>query len=241
VVECPEPGTLTREISRRVVAWEKENWVPYPWRVERTPYKVLIAEVLLKRTTRQAVSREFPRFIEKFPSIEAIYVAPLEQVAEALKHLGLYWQRARQLKELAKVIVEKYGGKIPDDWSALAELPGVGVYIAGAVLSFGYGKKAPVLDSNVTRLLNRLTGREAGRTEKYLDFLRLLLPDREVDYFNYGIIDLGAIVCHYRRPLCNRCPLRDLCIAYNVANNTRRAECLDKAYNGLLGCTQQLC
>jgi len=235
VAECPDPSTLLREISRRVVAWEKENWVPYPWRVERTPYKVLIAEVLLRRTTRQAVSREFPRFIEKFPSIESLYVAPLEQVAEALKHLGLYWQRARQLKELAKVLVEKYGGKIPDDWEALAGLPGVGVYTAGAVLSFGYGKKAPVLDSNVARLLNRLTGKMAWKAEKYLDFLRLLLPDEEVDYFNYGIIDLGAVVCHYRQPHCDKCPLRDLCVTYNVGNNTRRAECLDKAYNEVLG------
>jgi A/G-specific adenine glycosylase len=239
VVDCPEPGTLLQEISRRIIAWEKESWVPYPWRVERTPYKVLIAEILLKRTTRQAVSREFPRFIEKFPSIEAIYVAPLEQVAEALKHLGLYWQRARQLKELAKVIVEKYGGKIPDDWEALVELPGVGMYIAGAVLSFGYGKKAPVLDSNVARLLNRLTGRRAEKAEKYLDLLWLLLPDMEVDYFNYGIIDLGAIVCHYRRPLCDKCPLREFCVTFNAYNKPQHAECLSKLYSKLLGQSQQ--
>jgi A/G-specific adenine glycosylase len=224
-----------REKAKRVINWEKQHWIPYPWRTDRTPYKVLIAEVLLKRTTRQAVAREFLRFMARIPDIEPLYRAPMEEVEEALRHLGLYWQRARQLKELAKVIVEKYGGKIPDDWSALAEHPGVGVYIAGAVLSFGYGKKAPVLDSNVTRLLNRLTGRKARKTEKYLDFLRLLLPDREAGYFNYGIIDLGAIVCHYRQPLCNRCPLRDLCVTYNVANNARRAECLDKAYNELLG------
>jgi len=230
-----------REKAKRVINWEKQHWIPYPWRTDRTPYKVLIAEVLLKRTTRQAVAREFLRFMARFPDIEPLYRAPMEEVEETLRHLGLYWQRARQLKELAKVIVEKYGGKIPDDWGALAELPGVGVYIAGAVLSFGYGKKAPVLDSNVTRLLNRLTGRKARKTEKHLDFLRLLLPDREVGYFNYGIIDLGAIVCHYRQPLCNRCPLRDLCVTYNVVNNTRRAECLNKAYNGLLGYTQQLC
>jgi len=207
----PNAGFIADEVRGRVIDWEKKNWVPYPWRVNRTPYKVLIAEILLKRTTRQAVSREFPKFIKKFPDIYAIYRAPLMEVAEALRNLGLYNQRATQLKELAKILVERYGGKVPDDWDKLTSLPGIGPYVAGAVLSFGYGRPAPVVDSNVMRLLRRLLDLESNKYEVYLRILWRLVPQEDHEYFNYGLIDLGALVCNYREPTCKICPLKDLC------------------------------
>jgi len=227
--------TIINEIRRRVIEWEKEHWVPYPWRVDRTPYKVLIAELLLKRTTRQAVSREFPKFIQRFPDFNAIFNAPMGEVEEAFRHLGLYKQRAKQLKQLAEVIIKKYSGKIPDKWENLVALPGIGIYLAGAVLSFGYGKKAPVLDSNVIRLLSRLTGIKAKRHEDYLKLLWKLIPNGEHDYFNYGLIDLGALVCHYKQPRCGSCPLKDFCVQYlkNTGNNSI-AECFEKVYKELI-------
>ena len=220
-------------IRRKVVKWEKENWTPYPWRVNRIPYKVLIAELLLKRTTRQAVAREFPKFIQKFPDFNAIYAAPMEEVEEAFKHLGLYKQRAKQLKQLAEVIIRKYQGKIPDRWEDLVALPGIGIYLAGAILSFGYGKKAPVLDSNVIRLLMRLTGIKAKRHEDYLRILWKLVPDEEHDYFNYGLIDLGALVCHYKRPKCNTCPLKEFCVHYLRNTSKGAAEHFENIYKEL--------
>jgi len=207
--------TFISEIQKKVIEWEKKNWVPYPWRVNRTPYKVLIAELLLKRTTRQAVSREFPKFIKRFPDLQSIYNATFEEVKEAFKNLGLYEQRARQLKQLAKVLVEEYGGRIPDSWEELIKLPGIGVYLAGAILSFGFGKRAPVVDSNVMRLISRLTGLKSKRVKDYLDLLWKLVPEKDHDLFNYGLIDLGAVVCHYRRPRCEVCPLKDLCSYFN--------------------------
>ena len=226
---------VVNEIRKRVINWEKEHWLPYPWRVNRTPYKVLIAELLLKRTTRQAVAREFPKFIQRFPDFSAIYNAPIEEVEEAFKHLGLYKQRAKQLKQLAEIIIMKYGGKIPNRWQDLISLPGVGIYLAGAVLSFGYSRKAPVLDSNVIRLLRRLTGITSKRHEEYLKILWKLVPDEEHDYFNYGLIDLGALVCHYKHPRCESCPLKDFCVQYlkNMGNNTI-AECFEKLYKELI-------
>ena len=208
------------EIRERVIGWEKDHWTPYPWRVDRTPYKVMVAEVLLKRTTRQAVAREFPRFITRFPDFYSIYRADIGEVEEYLRHLGLYRQRASQLKELAAIIVEKYGGRIPDTWDELVALPGVGVYIAGAVLSFGFGKRAPVLDSNVMRLVSRLTGMTAKRPEDYLPVIDPLVPETGHEYFNYGLIDLGATVCHYRGPRCGECPLRGLCRTAKGAQST---------------------
>ena len=226
---------LVSEIRRRVISWERENWVPYPWRVDRTPYKVLIAELLLKRTTRQAVAREFPRFIQRFPDFNTIYSAPTEEVEEAFRHLGLYKQRAQQLKQLAEIIIKRYGGRVPDRWEDLVALPGVGIYLAGAVLSFGYGRKAPVLDSNVVRLLSRLTGVKTHKHEDYLRALWRLVPDGEHEYFNFGLIDLGALVCHYKSPRCGKCPLRDLCVEYlEKTGNAGLARRLEEVYRGYI-------
>ncbi|RLE90446.1 MAG: A/G-specific adenine glycosylase [Thermoprotei archaeon] len=224
---------VINEVRKRVIEWEKKNWTPYPWRVDRTPYKVLIAELLLKRTTRQAVAREYPKFIQKFPDFNAIYSAPMEEVEEAFKHLGLYKQRAKQLKQLAEVIIRRYRGRVPDRWEDLVALPGIGIYLAGAVLSFGYGKKAPVLDSNVIRLLMRLTGIKAKRHEDYLRILWKLVPDEEHDYFNYGLIDLGALVCHYKRPRCDSCPLKEFCVYYLRNTSKGVAEYFENIYKEL--------
>lgn len=227
---------IINEIRKRIIKWEEKNGVLYPWRVNRTPYKVLIAEFLLKRTTRQAVSREFLKFIRKFPNINSIYNAPIEEIEDALKHLGLYKQRAKQLKQLAEIIVEKYGGNIPDNWEDLISLPGVGIYLAGAILSFGYGKKAPVLDSNVIRLLSRLTNLEVKKHKNYLKLLWTLVPDEKHDYFNYGLIDLGALICHYRLPRCNKCPLKEFCVYYlknTHKSNDTIAKCFEKIYKEL--------
>ncbi len=204
-------GLELERFRRAVIEWERGHWIPYPWRVNRTPYKVLVAEVLLKRTTRQAVAREFPRFIARFPDIYAVYQAPVEEIERALLPLGLYKQRARQLKEIARAIVEVHGGRVPDDWDALVSIEGIGAYIAGAVLSFGYGKRAPVVDSNVMRLFSKLRGRRYARAEELLPLLWEVVPERDHETFNYGVIDIGFSVCTYREPRCWECPLAEFC------------------------------
>ena len=225
---------LIEEIRRRIIEWEKRHWVPYPWRVKRSPYYILIAEVLLKRTTRQAVAREFHKFVQRYSDFYSIYNAPIRDIEKALRNLGLYRQRAKQLKELAKAIVEKYNGEVPDTWEDLVSLPGIGPYTAGAVLSFGYGKRAPVLDSNVSRLLTRLTGKQAKKLDVFLKLLWELVPNEDHDYFNYGLIDLGAVICHYRQPYCDKCPLSDICV-YRLKSEGKEeeAKCLEVLYDSL--------
>lgn len=225
---------LVDDLRRRVITWERENWTPYPWRLDRTPYKVLIAEILLKRTTRQAVARVFPQFMTKFPDIKDIYRSPVEEIEKALTPLGLYRQRTLQLKRLAQVIVEKHQGRIPDSWEGLVRLPGVGPYVAGAVLSFGYGKRAPAVDSNVLRLLGRLADVKPRNYSEALRILWRLVPERDHELFNYGMIDLGAVVCHYRYPKCGSCPLYDICIAATKTQNSSKADDLRKKYNYLV-------
>jgi len=122
-------------------------------------------------------------------------------------------------------------GAASDRWEDLVSLPGVGAYLAGAVLSFGYGERAPVLDSNIVRLLSRLTGAKGKGHEDYLGLLWELVPEEGHDLFNYGLIDLGALVCHYRGPMCGACPLRDLCAHYlEGAGDKGAAECLRELY-----------
>ncbi|GAB6136799.1 DNA-binding protein [Thermococcus prieurii] len=231
---CLTPEELVEEFRQRLFEWGKENYVEWPWRRNRTPYKVLIAELLLKRTTRQAAAREYQKFITKFPDIESIHRANFDEIKEAFRPLGLYNQRAKQLKELAEVLIEKYGGKIPDNLEALKSLPGVNDYIAGAVLSFGFGKPAPIPDANVLRIMSRVTGfsrtSTSGRRKIYR-VLEVLVPRNKHVEFNYALLDLGGSVCHYQWPKCKECPLKDLCV-YGTQDEENR-EYLEQVYEAL--------
>lgn len=231
---CPTPEELVKEFQKRLIEWGRKNYVNWPWRRDRTPYRVLIAELLLKRTTRQAAAREYPKFLAKFPDIENIHKASFDEVREAFLPLGLYNQRAKQLKELAQVVVEKYGGKIPSDIETLKKLPGINDYIAGAVLSFGFGRLAPIPDANVLRIMARVTGfsrsSAGGRRKIYRVLERLVPKDRHVE-FNYALLDLGGSACHYQWPKCKECPLRDFCV-YGAEDEKRRG-CLERRYQEL--------
>lgn len=205
---------------KAVMRWEEGHWVPYPWRVDRTPYKVLIAEVLLQRTTRKAVSRVYQGFLAEFPDIGSVYKADPEELESALRPIGLYKQRAARLKEIAKAVVEELGGVIPCDYKVLNGIYGVGPYIASAVASFGCGKRAPVVDSNVMRLLGRAFG--LSGLKGAIEFLWGVVPEEGHEVFNYGMIDLGAYVCTYRGPKCDGCPLKPYC-KYYISSNASRA------------------
>lgn len=233
-MECLTPEELVREFQKRLIEWGREHYEQWPWRVDRTPYRALIAELLLKRTTRQAAGREYPKFIKRFPDIESVYRASLEELREAFRPLGLYNQRAKQLKELARVVFEKYGGQIPDTLEGLKSLPGVNDYIAGAVLSFGFGVPAPTPDSNALRVLSRATGIGQGSAadrRKLYKVLERLVPKEGHEAFNYALLDLGGSVCHYQYPKCERCPLRGLCVYATKHPQTK--ECLKQSYQEL--------
>jgi len=228
------PEGLVAEFQRRAIEWGREHYESWPWRSNRTPYRVLIAEFLLKRTTRRAVGRVYPEFIERFPDTKSLYRASLEEVVEALRPLGLYNQRAEQLKELARAVVEVYHGRIPNTLEELKGLPGVSDYIAGAVLSFGYGRPAPVADSNVLRIMSRVTGissRTAAGKRRLLYVLERLVPEGHHVEFNYALLDLGGSVCHYRYPRCEMCPLKRVCVSpLTASGNTEESGALRAVY-----------
>ncbi len=204
------PEVLVRRWQGAVVSWEEEHGRDFPWRHDRTPYRVLVAEVLLKRTTSTAAARKYAEFLERWPDPRALAAARLPDLVEFFRGIGLYNQRAKLAKEMAKVLVAEFGGEVPCDLGALLRVPGVGRYTADAVLSFGCGIPRAVVDSNVERVLRRAFGVEK-KAELY-QLAQLLVPTEKHDVYNYGMLDLGATVCSYRGPKCADCPVARLCM-----------------------------
>jgi A/G-specific adenine glycosylase len=171
---------------------------------------------MLQQTTVQAVIPYYGRWRRRFPDVETLARASRQEVLRAWQGLG-YYARARNLHDAARVLVRDFGGRLPADLGALRALPGFGPYIAAAVASIAFGRRCPILDANVRRLVMRLEDLAAPdrqRTEqRALRFLEARLPCRNAGDFNQGLMELGALVCKPRNPLCLLCPLRPSCRA----------------------------
>jgi A/G-specific adenine glycosylase len=187
----------------------------YPWRRRgRSPYEVLIAEKLLKRTTATAAARVYCAFLDRFPTVQSLHTAPQAEIAEALSSLGLQQQRAASFKKLAAYLIDKEGGRVPVELHSLLSVPGIGDYSARAVLSFALKIPAAVVDSNVERILQRVfkwTLPERPNTAQYQAVADSILPKKHHREFNLGMLDLGALVCRPSVPRCYECPIRSVC------------------------------
>jgi A/G-specific adenine glycosylase len=187
-----------------------------PWRKDRTPYRVWIAEVMLQQTQVSVVIPYFHRWMKQFPTIEALAQASEEEVLKCWEGLG-YYSRARNLIKAAHIILKEEGGVIPSDPVKLRKLPGFGPYTVGAVLSFAFQKKAPAVDGNVVRVLSRLFAVEHKKTETeaYQKLTLSLLPEKDPWIVMEALIELGATVCQ-KKPKCFSCPLIHQCRAYRL-------------------------
>lgn len=212
---CSEVLARRFLIRTAVLKWVELSSRMYPWRrAGASPYEVLVAEVLLRRTTAKAVARVYSDFVRRFPSISALASADENDLNRTLSTLGLQEQRSKGLVALAECLFERHGAIVPSSYSELVALPQVGPYIASAVLSLGYGTMAPLVDSNVERILRRLfsalsaVGPSAGSLTAVA---WALLPRNRQRDFNIGLLDIGALVCKYRSPQCSQCPLSHAC------------------------------
>lgn len=205
------------QVRERLLAWFSVNRRSMPWRDNPSPYYVWLAEVMLQQTQVATVIPYFERFVERFPTIEALASAPLEEVLRYWEGLG-YYSRARHLHETAKRIVQA-GGQFPSTAEKLRELPGIGAYTAGAIASIAFQQPEPVVDGNVTRVLARLLwlkgNLKQGAGHKLLwEIARELVdPERPGD-FNQALMELGSTTCTPTQPACSQCPLQPLCAAY---------------------------
>jgi A/G-specific adenine glycosylase len=203
--------------ARRLLDWFAAEARDLPWRRNRTPYRVWLAEVMLQQTQVDTVAPYYERFLAHFPTVASLAQAPLREVLKLWEGLG-YYARARNLHAAARQIVAEHDGQIPNTFEALLALPGVGHYTAGAVASIAFGRDVPAVDGNARRVLARVfavredVSRSAAQ-RKLETLAGELLPPGKAGPFNEALIELGATVCTLRAPACDRCPLRASCQA----------------------------
>jgi A/G-specific adenine glycosylase len=202
---------------RRLRAWYARHARDLAWRRSRDPYRIWVSEIMLQQTQVATVEPFFERFLESFPTIEALARADERKVLRAWEGLG-YYRRARQLHRAAQILVEEHGGRFPRDPQAVRRLPGIGRYTAGAILSIAFGAREPILEGNTTRVHCRLLayrGDPAASPGQRLlwAMAERVLPRRNVGRFNQALMELGSQVCLARRPRCEDCPVAPLCRA----------------------------
>ena len=211
-------------LQSAVLAWIEANQRSFPWRrPAATPYQILLAEVLLKRTTATAAARLYPSFLRKYPTAMHLAASTKDDLAQELMPVGLYVQRAKAMAKLAQHLDKHEGGLVPSTLERLKMVPGLGDYSARAILSFGYNVPAAVVDANVARILQRVFQEAMPRRPppRLLQSVAdSLLPRTDHRAFNFGLLDIGALVCRYVDPRCDVCPLRGLC---DYASVTRKA------------------
>jgi A/G-specific adenine glycosylase len=207
-----------RTFRTDLLDWYDENKRSMPWREADDPYRIWVSEIMLQQTRVDTVRDYYPRFLEHFPTVEALAEADRDAVLKQWEGLGFY-SRARHLHEAAQRVVDEHDGTVPDTMEAISDLKGIGPYTAAAVLSIAYEKPHAVLDGNVTRVLSRVFAVEedATTTSAQRELRRLanelLDPERPGD-FNQAMMELGALVCTPRTPHCDRCALASVCEAH---------------------------
>jgi A/G-specific adenine glycosylase len=202
-----------RSFARRVLDWYAANGRDLPWRRTRDPYAILVSEVLSHQTQISRVVPVYERLLRRYPTVTAMASAPLADVKAITDPLG-YKIRGRWLHAAALRVADGPGGAFPGTLDELLRLPGIGRYTAGAVMNFAHHRDAPVLDTNVARLLGRYFGISApprARTRELWSLAAAVIPRGKGYLINQALMDLGALVCRARNPRCASCPLRRTC------------------------------
>ncbi|GEA81225.1 A/G-specific adenine glycosylase [Cellulomonas uda] len=214
---APAPAPAPVDLVGPVVDWFDEHARDLPWRApDRTPWGVLVSEVMLQQTPVVRVEPAWRAWLGRWPTPADLAAAPTADVLRAWDRLG-YPRRALRLQECARVLVERHGGRVPDDEDALLALPGVGAYTAAAVRAFAFGRRAVVLDTNVRRVLARAVDGEAlpapTQTRAEVERARALVPAQDATAARWAAasMELGALVCTARSPRCGQCPLVSSC------------------------------
>lgn len=219
-MDAPVPVFLDRldRIAAPLLAWYDRGRRILPWREEPTPYHVWLSEIMLQQTRVEAVKPYYDRFLQALPDIESLAAADEERLLKLWEGLG-YYNRVRNLKKAAQILVSEYGGQMPDDYEKIVSLPGIGSYTAGAISSIAFGKARPAVDGNVLRILSRLRADDrdilnANVKKSVEEELADVMPSDRPGDFNQALMELGAMVCIPNgAPRCEVCPWNELCRA----------------------------
>jgi A/G-specific adenine glycosylase len=209
-----------KEVVPYLLHWYEYNARILAWRENPKPYYVWVSEIMLQQTRVEAVKAYFDRFVQALPDIKSLAKAPEEKLLKLWEGLG-YYSRVRNMQRAAIIIMEEYGGQMPESYDTLLTLPGIGEYTAGAIASIAYGKPVPAVDGNVLRVMKRVAGsydditKSAVKKELWKDIIAVMPKDRPGD-FNQALMELGATVCLPNgKPLCDKCPVMHLCKAFH--------------------------
>ena len=207
------------DLREALTAWYDRSRRKLPWRETRNPYAIWVSEVMLQQTQVKTVVPYFLEFMAAHPTVEDLAGADLAAILKSWEGLG-YYARARNLHKAAKIVATDMAGRIPDDYRTFKSLPGVGDYIASAVLSIAFGLPFAVVDGNVKRVLSRLFTLDTpvnapGAHREFQGFSDRLLLRQDPGTFNQALMELGALVCTPRNPDCTSCPLAANCRAFS--------------------------
>jgi A/G-specific adenine glycosylase len=211
---------VTPVLADRLVAWQRQAGRHHlPWQAVRDPYRVWLSEIMLQQTQVSTVLGYFERFLQRFPDVQALAEAPLDDVLTLWSGLG-YYSRARNLHRCAQAVVSQHGGVFPRSSEALQSLPGIGPSTSAAIAAFCFDERISIMDGNVKRVLSRVLGWDQDLSVKMheralWEAAQAVLPARAGDMPSYtqGLMDLGATLCTQRKPACLTCPWSDICQA----------------------------
>ena len=202
-----------------VEAWFRKHQRFLPWRAAYEPYHVWVSEVMLQQTRMEVVLGYYEKFLERFPTVASLAAASDDEVTSAWSGLG-YYRRARMLRDGARDVMQRFGGRVPSTVEELLTIGGIGRYTAGAIASIAHRVKAPIVDGNVARILSRLYVLDAAlkspalMRESWRYAEELVNASSDPRDFNQGLMELGALVCKPAKPRCGECPLTDGCRAF---------------------------
>jgi len=206
---------LIPPFQRRLLAWYKRHQRPLPWRRTSDPYKILVSEIMLQQTQVDRVIPKYRQFLRRYPTVKTLAKARTPELKKTWYPLG-YNVRPLRLRKIAQQVLRKHDGKIPSTYDGLLAMDGIGRYTAGAVLSFAFQQDAPILDTNVARVLQRYFGLSAASAtrRRLWELAEQVIPPGKAYWINQAMMDLGATVCTARRPKCTTCALRATCRSY---------------------------
>ena len=205
---------IEKYIRRKLFLWHKENHRDFPWRHTKDPYKIMIAEFMLHRTRADQVVRVYQDFIEKYPDIDSLAGADPIEVKKVTKKIGLHW-RGKHFINAAIFVRNKFKSRIPDSRDKLLSVPGIGEYVAGAILTVVFNGKEWVIDSNIARFLNRFYGLnlsgELRRKRKIVEISKNIYQTTRSGQLTFALLDFTGLICKPIKPLCNSCIIRMKC------------------------------
>ncbi len=213
-----ENPTRQKQWIQALTTWYEENKRDLVWRHSKDPYSIWVSEIMAQQTRISALLPYYERFMNQFPTVFALAEAPIDDVLKAWEGLG-YYARAHNLHKTARIVAHELNGQFPRDEKHLKSLPGIGDYTAGAILSIAFDLPVPAVDGNVLRVFARLENNEmdiARPVTKTLltAYVRAIMPQTHTGAFTQALMELGALVCVPKTPLCHQCPVSAWCHAY---------------------------